>query len=231
MIIGPDFVWLHFPKCAGVAVESALRTLLAGRLDVCFDPIDPKNVIWHHTVARREKYDDSFRLGRRRVICGFRRLPEWVLSRAHYEAARPPHYRTVSREMLVRGAVYEQDGDINQADTYVRRYADPRVDEWVRTENLVEDLSAAFALEPEAVRNAMQRLNVNSIPYVRSLSFWFTENELRELYAANPVWAQLETELYGSLMVSLPAAEPVVPTHSDPAVLARDPADWSVRGR
>src|SRR5512138_3887860 len=104
MIISPDFVWLHFPKCAGSAVEGALRILLAGRAGLSFDPIDPSNVIWHHNVAERENYDRSFSLGERRVLCGFRRLPTWLLSRVHFEASRGPHHRTVTRKMLLQGA-------------------------------------------------------------------------------------------------------------------------------
>ena len=201
MIISDDFVWLHFPKCAGTAVEHALRTLLAGRPDVRFDPVDPSNVIWHHTVAKREKYDPSFTLGKRRVVCCFRRLPTWLLSRVHYEATRGPNYRTVTRDMLLKGVVYEHDGTATPANEYAKVFSSPRVDNWLRVENLAEDLSAVFGLENSAVQAALRPLNVTGFDYVKPLSLWFTARELARLYAANPIWSRIERKVYGSLLV------------------------------
>jgi len=202
MIIGEDFVWLHFPKCAGTAVELALRTLLADRPGVRFDPIEPSNVIWHHTIAEREWYDPSFSLGKRRVICCFRQLPTWVLSRVHFEAARGPDHRTVTRKMLMKGVIYERDGKLSNADVYAEKYSSPRVDRWVRAEHLAEDLSAAFALDPDAVQKALIRKNAGRIDYLKPLSFWFTKRELSNLYDASPTWTRIEKEVYGSLLAA-----------------------------
>lgn len=200
MIIGSDFVWLHFPKCAGSAVEDALRAILKPRRDVRLDPIDHRNVIWHQTVRERERYDPQFRLGDRKVICGIRRLPHWVLSRVHFEAQRRPAFRKATREMLLLGQTYEQDGRLNQADAYIRQYSNPRVDFWIRAENAAEDLAAAFEMEREFVASRLKRKNATKLHYIKDLSFWFTAPELADLYAANPLWADVERRVYGSLL-------------------------------
>lgn len=200
MIVGPDFVWLHFPKCAGTAVEAALRVLLADRPGIHFDELNPSNVIWHQPAAVRQRHDPSFHLGDRQVICCIRRLPTWLLSRVHYEVARSPD-RTPTREMLLKGLLYEQDGKLNPADEYIVYYTKPRVDTWVRTEFLAQDLATAFALDKALVERTLTISNTAVIPYIKSLSFWFTEEELRSLYEANPLWARLEQKLYGSLLV------------------------------
>ncbi len=206
MITGNDFVWLHFPKCAGTAVEAALRTLLADRQDVVFDALDYSKVIWHHSIDKRVAYDPKFRLGQRRIICCFRRLPTWLLSRVHFEAARPPDYRTPTRKMLVKGRFYEQDGIISSAEEYAVKYSEPKVHTWIRAEHLANDLSAAFGLDLAAVQQAVRARNGTDIPYIKPITFWFTDEELRSLYEANPTWARIERKVYGSLLLSGKAA-------------------------
>jgi hypothetical protein len=34
--------------------------------------------------------------------------------------------------------------------------------------------------------------------YIRDPEFWFTPDELSSLYRANPVWAEMERQVYGS---------------------------------
>jgi hypothetical protein len=104
--------------------------------------------------------------------------------------------------MLVQGAIYERRGIVRTADDYARKFSTPKVDHWIRTEHLAEDLSAAFELGLDAVRKALTRKNETGLAYVKSLSFWFTDEELSSLYAANPIWTQIEKEVYGSLLVN-----------------------------
>lgn len=196
MIVGKDFIWLHFPKCAGTSMEKALHALAP---DARFDPIDPKNVIWHETIPQRMARDKRFEVGGRRIISGFRRLPHWVLSRVYFEAFRPPHH-TVTREMLVRGQVFERSGDIRSADSYFTRFNTPPVTHWIRVENVEEDMASALRIDVNRVRAALPHVNAARDPIIKSLAFWFRPEELRALYAANPAWAEKETELYGSLL-------------------------------
>jgi hypothetical protein len=200
MIVAPDFVWLHFPKCAGTAIESALALIYKGREDIVFDPIDQNNVIWHHTINEREIYDPSFRLGNRLVISCIRRLPHWVLSKAHFEAARPPKHLVATREMLINGCTYEADGAAHNADVYAQMFSNPRVDRWIRVEHLVEDLSEALNLPESTVQGALAVKNKIKIDYLKDIRFWFTQEEVSNMYAVNPIWAAIERKVYGSTL-------------------------------
>ena len=204
MILGRDFVWLHFPKCAGHAVDQALRGVLRGRSEIVFDD-QAREAGWHDSVDERLRREPMLDFSNRRIICGFRRLPHWILSRIHYEASRPP-YLCATREMLCRGEFFGELGDVGKADDFAAYYAAGKVERWVRTEHLAEDFERHFGdmLEAPLARAAVRRLrkivNGARLNYVRSPGFYFTAAELDALYEANPVWAALERELYGDTL-------------------------------
>ncbi|GAB1364555.1 hypothetical protein MASR1M32_37910 [Rhodobacter sp.] len=195
MIIGPDFIWLHFPKCGGTSVEAALRKVYGRDERVAFDPIDLTNVIWHQSIAERGKQDPSFNPEGKRLVCCIRRLPHWLLSRIHFEVWRSPTL-VPSRENLIKGRFYESGGFLGSADAVFRRYNSPAVDDWIRVEHLSEDFSRIFQVENFTV----PIVNEAKIFFVKSLSFWFTADDLRQLYEANPKWAELEQSIYGNLL-------------------------------
>jgi hypothetical protein len=223
MVIGPDFVWLHFPKCGGHTVETALRAAARWRGDFAFDPVD--YVGWHDSIPRRLQRDPQFDPSSKAVICGIRRLPFWILSRVHYEAARPP-FRCATREMVVRGEFFEQDGNVNTADGYAAMFMTPPVDCWIRLEHLAEDFRRHFRGSlgrrmAKADRILSHRVNETGIRYLRSLEFHFTPRDLALLYAANPIWASLERRAYGDLLtVADRAATGEVVRRYSPASLA-----------
>ncbi len=204
MIVGQDFVWLHFMKTGGHAVELALRAALRGRRDIKFDQRQPATLGWHHSTAQRERDDPQFSAADKTIICGFRRLPMWLLSRIHYEASKPP-YRSVTREMLCAGRYFENAGDSYAADNYLVQYVSPPVDRWIRHEHMAQDFALAFGdvlhkRLPAALRRLGVQVNATPMPYIKDPSFYFTAKELRGLYDANPLWATLEEELYGDLI-------------------------------
>jgi len=202
MIVGDKFVWLHFPKCAGHAVDQALKSVLRGRTDVAFDVADRTG--WHDSLEERQRRDPSLVVDDRAVICGFRRLPYWMLSRVHYEASRPP-YLSATRGMLCRGEFFHQNGQIGKADDYALHY-DAKVERWIRTEHLAEDFERHFSdilgshLAKAAMRKVRRIVNGTRLNYIRSLDYHFTPDELARLYDANPTWAALERALYGDLL-------------------------------
>jgi hypothetical protein len=202
MITSDDFVWLHFPKCAGTATERILKSIAKDNPRVAFDRRDIKNVIWHQSIAQREKYDQNFKIGARKIICNIRRLPAWLLSRIYYEHARPPH-RIVSREMFAAGKFYENKGFLSCADDYAKKYSQPRVDHWIRTENFNADMQRVFSqyfkLGPHYIEDRAEIVNASKIEYIPEIGFYFTKADLAALYAANPVWAEIEMRVYGSL--------------------------------
>jgi hypothetical protein len=196
MIVDSDFIWIHFPKCAGTAIEKALHQVCP---NAQFDEIDHKNVIWHDNIDQRKKRDPNFSTEGKKLICCIRRLPEWILSRIHFEAQRPPHH-IATREMLVNGRFFENNGHINSADTYISRYNNPLVDHWIRVEHIISDLSTAIGIEPSKLEAVMGRENKGKMDFIKEISFWFTDGELKNLYQRNPQWAEIEFQLYGSLM-------------------------------
>ena len=193
---------MHFPKTGGHTVAAAIRAASAGREDVIFDGADDLRT--HDSVADRLETERSFDPKGKVVISGVRRLPWWILSRVHYEAARPPH-RCASRAMICRGEYYEQGGQVNNADAHVERLGSHPVDRWVRLEHLADDFVDHFEeLLGPRVRSVAHKLkkvvNPTTLDYVKSLEFYFTADELAGLYAANPKWAAMEARVYGDIL-------------------------------
>lgn len=209
MIIGPSFIWLHFPKTAGHTVDLALRTAARRTRGFAFDRRGDYHPGWHDVLAERAERDCGFDPGGKVVISAFRRLPYWLLSRIHYEAAKPP-YRVATREMTLRGAFFEADGAVSNADAYVERYQGD-VERWLRVEHLRSDFERCFSdlLPPKMLLLAAGDLdrvhNASPVGYLPRMEFYFTPRELEGLYAANPRWAALEERLYGGLLTR-PAA-------------------------
>lgn len=204
MVVGNGFVWLHFPKTAGHTVEQALRVAARGRRDIVFDRRGVDDDRWHDSLHERRLRDRSFDPDGKVVIAGFRRLPWWILSRVHYEASRPPH-QWARREMIQAGEFFERSGAVGKADAHASLFATGEVHRWVRTEHLREDFVACFSdiLGPatlKASRKLDRKVNETPLRYVERLDFHFTPAELRGLYAANPIWAGVEREVYGGLL-------------------------------
>lgn len=207
MIIAPNWIWLHFPKCAGSAAEKLLRSVYGSDRSVVFDDVGPgKPVIWHQTIAQRRQQDPSFDPGGRRVVANIRRLPNWLLSRVHFEVQRSGAEGAVPRQALLRGDFLqrrkpsdEKPTKLVNADRPLAAFA-AEVTDWVRSEQMVADLSRILGFEASTIGNREQKVNVGRIEYVRDLAFWFTPGELEGLYENNPVWADLERKVYGDVI-------------------------------
>ena len=200
MIVGPDWIWLHVPKCGGTAVEQVLRKAFRRRRDVVFDRVGRRSpVIWHHSLRRRREFDPDFDPSGKRVIGCIRRLPSWLLSRVHFEAERSKLIPT--REQFLRGEFYESTGYLSKADRMIRDFDTPGVDDWIRVEHMATDIAAVFDLQLRSI----PRVNEGKMPFIKDLSLWFTPDDLRAIYDANPVWAALERRVYGRLPIDDPA--------------------------
>lgn len=200
MIVGNQFVWLHFPKCAGTEVSQVLAGLRRTNPQLMLD--DPRRVNVHEGIAKRLASQPEFPIRGKDVITCFRRLPYWMLSRVHFGFSRNATY-VPTRDQLLDGHVYEQDGYLNHADGYVKTYtAEARF--ILRTEHIYDDFCAAFerylTFDPAAVRQAFTGRNPSPTRYIPDLSFWYTQADLDRLYAAAPNWARLEEHVYGDLL-------------------------------
>jgi hypothetical protein len=200
MIIGPDFVWLHFPKCAGTFTEHLIRKYFQDDSTLQFDAIDPLNVIWHQSIRQREK-TAGINLQGRDIISNFRRLPSWIISRIRYEERRTG--KKVPRDLLVQGRFFDINGTEASADKTLLKFSERGVDKWIRVENLRNDFVDVFSeyldlpsKMTESDFNVLMNTSGDSI----NVDLFFTAIEMELLYKSNPVWAAREEMLYGELL-------------------------------
>lgn len=207
MIVAPTWIWLHFPKCAGSATEKILRDAYANDPSVKFDPVGPTHpVIWHQTAAQRHTLDPTFDPAGKRIIANIRRLPHWLLSRIHFEVQRSGPAGAVSRKDLLRGNFLQRKtptepipSRLVNADKALTPFL-REVTDWMRTEELLPDLSATLGRDFSPTTPREEKVNVGRIEYIRELSFWFTPRDLEKIYEHNPQWADLERRLYGDTL-------------------------------
>jgi len=201
MIIGTDFIWLHFPKCAGSFTEKLLKKLVPDNGTYLFDPIDTANVIWHQNIQEREKYL-NYSLSNKEIICNFRRLPNWIISRICYERERTG--QVVSKEAYCRGNFFEQNGKVEHADNYIQKYTKTDVTYWIRVEYLQNDFikvfSKYFQIDNILIANAFKN-RVNASQWNGDISKWFEKDDLATLYSSCPRWAELEMKIYENILV------------------------------
>jgi len=193
MVIGREFAWAHLPKAGGTATLAMFE--LFPDLIVFADPADSAGQ--HATFADRAREVEG-----KLLALNLRRLPAWVLSRAHQVALRglEPDYAPApmqSPHVLARSSLPDHRLDLFTG-------GDPaRVDRWLRVEQLADDFLALVGElrdVTDAERRAVHALpQTNSIEYDHEISHWFTPAQVRTMYEHNPLWAELEQRLYGGV--------------------------------
>lgn len=151
MLYSDEFIWLHFPKCAGTKIENLFKTYYSFDKRIFQDTVDPisdPQATWHDSILDREERDPGFSLGNRIVICSFRRLPNWLESRYSFELQRSPQL-SHHPELLLEGKFLEPTGQQNHADAYAEKYLPQsilRSDKirFIRTEYFEYDFKRVF---------------------------------------------------------------------------------------
>ena len=206
MIYSKDFVWLHFPKCAGTKVAQIFRKYFASDTTIIQDPtdivIDPENC-WHDSISMRTERDSSFQLGDRAVICSFRRLPSWLISRYSYEVNRSP---TLDHkpELLLEGKFLEKSGMLNSADFYCQKYLPPEIlnssrVRFLRTECFEHDFKEIFGqfFDVSQIPKFVFDERVNSTPETVTWKVkWKLRLMSKMLYEHCPYWKEIEQLAY-----------------------------------
>jgi hypothetical protein len=195
MVIGRRFAWAHLPKTAGDATLAMFRAV-PGLVEFA-DPVDAN-----------DKHMPFF--GREREVAGkllamnIRRLPEWAFSGAWHTARHGvfPDYRPGSLES------WDQIASRTDADDLLRWMTDHgrfEVRRWLRAECLTDDVLALLEelgeLSPQARSAVMAVGRVNAGDYPRELPAGASAQQLARLYSLNPVWADVERRVYGSLPI------------------------------
>jgi len=200
MIIGEKFVWLHFPKCAGTFTERLLRKYYSSDPGISFDPIDPENVIWHHSIRGRKNYS-GIDYSDRDIICNIRRLPFWIISRINFEKKRSGI--DTPRSLYTSGKFINHKNSEKSADKLLSFFMIPPVKHWIRVENLESDFLNTFSNYLDVcsrVNNEDFSVKVNVSVPDPEIEKWFNNDELEDVYRYCPVWTQLERSLYGNLL-------------------------------
>jgi hypothetical protein len=194
MVIGRRFAWAHMPKAAG---DATCRMLCAV----------PGLVEFADPLTSHEKHMPFF--GRERevaaklLVMNIRRLPDWAISGAQHKAryGEYPDYIPMplaTPEELSRGT---------DADDLLRWMTDHgrlKVERWLRTERLEEDVLALLEelgeLTDQARAAVLSVGRVNVGEYDRRLSE-LTGAQVARLYRVNPAWAEVERRVYGDVPI------------------------------
>jgi hypothetical protein len=191
MVIGERFVWAHLPKTAGMATARLFK--LFPELILFIDPEDTNDM---HTPFSQRQEEVRGKL----LAMNFRRLPVWVLSRAQHVSRWGiyPDYTPIPMDPP------EELASSSFPDSRIKIYTDDgriRIDRWLRAESISEDFLdfiSEFTDVSEERRQQVRDLGpVNTHDYNKDVSDWFTPELIERMYAANPIWAALEREIYG----------------------------------
>ncbi|MFL5822915.1 MAG: hypothetical protein ACJ764_05670 [Solirubrobacteraceae bacterium] len=195
MVIGRRFAWAHLPKTGGDATQ-AMFTAVPGLVRFA-DPPDSNDK--HMPFFGREA-----EVAGKLLVMNIRRLPAWVLSGAQHKSRHGVHpdYRPGPLES------FEEISSRSDADDLLRWMTDHqrfRVERWLRTERLAEDMLALLqdlGEASESVRAAVLAVGqVNQGNYSHDLVEGFTEPQLERLYGLNPEWAAIERRVYEGLPI------------------------------
>lgn len=197
MILHPEFVYLHLPKCAGSKVHSLFIRYFSDIPFLVVDTATDLGPYWHDSLIQRGERDPTFALHGRTVISGFRRLPVWLRSRFSYERERSPHLLH-PLELLHTAQFREADGSVGHADLYARHWLPPELldtspVEFLRVEAFPEDFCRIFGqwLPVERIPDAELRIRENT----SAEAFDIGEEIARHwqgIYDQCPHWSRLE---------------------------------------
>lgn len=219
MIHSNAFVWLHFPKTAGTSVERIFDAYFSGDRSIHRDrtsglahrlgalPLLRRFVlvrpIWHDSLADRKRRQPGFSWEGKAVVCGLRRLPEWLYSRHTYSMQRAPGLPHRAGNLL-EGLFFERSGALNHADNCLRYWLprdvlDSGAVRIIRVEHFQQDFLDAFSGLIPVERIPEREFSVmHNRTQVHDDRAWDLIRSNRErIYAACPYWAEVESRFYG----------------------------------
>lgn len=190
MVIGRTFAWGHLPKAGGDATLALFR--LVPELVLEADESDTNEK--HASFADRRE-----QIAGKKLLLNLRRLPSWLLSRAHHQATRGlfPDYVPLPMESP------QQMAESTAGDALLRHFLNESefsVDHWLRMERLQDDFLSFIgdlAIVTQPLRQLVYEVGrINALRYDHEPRHWFTPKQIDLMYANNPLWTALESELY-----------------------------------
>lgn len=208
MIIGEKFLWLHLGKAAGTTTRHMFHTL-RGMVDNTIE-MNEKGFNGHDNIDKRTnfydepfKYDEEYLYGLDKII-NIRRLPSYILSRC--EHAFKSHGVKYTKDHMLNGLTEGSYSAIYNADNVLMKYIEKKEpDHFIRSEYVNEDFIRIMGNYYNLTNKVMSRLinsedNVN-LDYNKSLSYHFTDSELKRIYDICPIWSSYEEKIYGDLLI------------------------------
>ncbi|KZR73250.1 hypothetical protein PMIT1320_01841 [Prochlorococcus marinus str. MIT 1320] len=198
LIITKNLAWYHLPKTAGTTTDKLFE---ASGLPLLWN--DPQDSPVKHLPPHEHPFGFDLPLNDVRKLINFRRLPSWLLSNYHHKLTKMG--LQLSDEQMRNGFFWrDRQKQWLPADWWLERFSVS--DDWsfLRVEHLKDDfLKILSDYQPIGLRSHLRvrlvsALNKNT--YSRQISRWFTENDLRRVYSANPIWASFESRIYGNLL-------------------------------
>lgn len=190
MVIGQQFVWGHLGKTGGDATLHLFRFF--PELIVSADDAG--------TNAKHRAFTDSLEAIRGKVLAlNIRRLPSWILSFAHHRAkcGLYPDYKSLP---LMTTEEMTKCTEPDQLLSIFTGNGRLRIDRWLRMEYLKSDflgfISEFTKVTPTQRMSVMQTGLINASDYEHKLGHWFNAEQLKLMYASNPIWAEIEQRVY-----------------------------------
>ena len=166
-----------------------------------------------HWLLSRARHIETFyghpidrevlRAGQIQPVCGLTRLTERVADAVARRIIRRDRRRMERFRGMILGWLTTRGAKV-AADDELKSMMCGRVDYWIRQESLVDDFLEVVrhfidikAEDELAVRNLPRR---NTGHRETNIDDWFTREDLRRVYGANPFWAKTERELYGNTL-------------------------------
>jgi len=192
MVISPHFVLPHIGKTGGDAIKQIIESL--GIVDISISKTTEKN---KHRKVFPDKHQD--------LVLSFRRLPGRVLSLYYHHKLGTTTFPNM--DLLKKDAAeFILKYDVSEVDLvrYLRN-GELRPKYCVRSENLRSDLekmlSHYYSLTDEQKALIVSQETKEMNQYDHGIFSHFTQDQLAQLYAKSPVWSEIETQFYGSLLI------------------------------
>lgn len=196
MVIGDEFAWAHLPKTGGDTTRTLFESFPGLVLFADAGDVNAKHTTFHE---RRGTVRGKL------LAMNLRRLPAWVLSRAHH-VARDGVWPDFAPLPMPSVAELAQSTLPDERLEHFAFRGPLRVERWLRVEHLREDFLALVAelteVTPAQARRVRDLPALDVAVYDREPRNWFSEEQLARMYDRNPRWAALERELYGELIVN-----------------------------
>jgi hypothetical protein len=200
MVIGETFAYGHIPKTGGDAVHAWLALIDGLKVD----PI---------SEARKHHFFEERGIVKPLYVLSIRRLPFWTLSYLHELAIHPNSARYYG--LTPGDTVHPECAFALRPDDYLRRHmvGGREIGVWLRMEHLFDDVLGFIGRHVRPMTPQL-RLKLEAVPtkgkrnYNHDIDNFFTPAQITGLYARFPLWAAVETKVYGGIFGDSSAERP-----------------------